>query len=166
MNYKRRDLEVTTLDSMGMILDSFKFESVHALMVLNKWTWCNLDVIPRVPTVEELKAQARQLFYQMAKQPRENTRVGCGGLLLHRWVWDTSIELELIFVWQIASTTSTKLVEVEDDSKLYAPGTHITTSKHQTFVVVEDLGDGVVRARSDEDAELYDVPKSTITHSM
>jgi hypothetical protein len=56
------------------VLATFDFERVHHVMESISWTWANLD---RVPTLPELKAEARRLLGELDGSPGVH---GSGGL--------------------------------------------------------------------------------------
>ena len=87
------------------IIEHFNFEAVRALMVINRWTYAG-DKEP--PTIDEMKALVYGLYRSLVDANRPNTRCGTGGFKLCRWEWDTSVELELIFAWQVMSETMRK----------------------------------------------------------
>lgn len=87
------------------ILEYFNFEAVRALMIINKWTWAGYK---DTPTVDEMKGTVWSLYQHICEIEQPNTRCGIGGFKLCRWEWDTSIELELIFAWQVMGETVSK----------------------------------------------------------
>jgi hypothetical protein len=56
------------------VLATFDFARVHHVMESISWTWANLD---RVPTLPELKAEARRLLAELDGAPGVH---GSGGL--------------------------------------------------------------------------------------
>jgi hypothetical protein len=56
------------------VLATFDFGRVHHVMESISWTWANLD---RVPTLAELKAEARRLLAELDGSPGVH---GSGGL--------------------------------------------------------------------------------------
>lgn len=61
------------------ILDEFDFESVHKAMVALNWTWSSTD---GVPTIGELRRQARELLKELIKS--NNEIIGTGGFYVYR----------------------------------------------------------------------------------
>lgn len=84
------------------IMESFDFEGVHALMVLNRWAYRSDK---NAPNIQELKDTANQLIYTMANLECVNNRCGTGGFSLYRFQWESHIELELVFKWRTGSAT-------------------------------------------------------------
>lgn len=94
---------VTKTSKLGdEIMDKFDFEGVHALMVVNNWTYRGDK---EIPDVEELKSTVRQLIYTMENQERINNRCATGGFVLTRFQWDSSLEMDLIFSWRRSSAS-------------------------------------------------------------
>ncbi len=87
------------------ILERFDFESVRALMLINRWTYDAGETDAPCPTVQRLRDVATQLFYSLWRQARDNTRCSTGGFVLTRFIWDTSTEIELAFCWQRTGET-------------------------------------------------------------
>ena len=84
------------------IIEHFNFEAVRALMIVNKWTYAGER---QPPTIDEMKALVYSLYRSLIDCDRPNNRCGTGGFKLCRWEWETSIELELIFAWQVMGET-------------------------------------------------------------
>jgi hypothetical protein len=96
------ELREKTLEVGSGLIERFNFEKVHALMVINKWTYCsNREVV----SIEELKYTCYQILATLADCERLSTRTGTGGFKLYRHAWDTSFELELLFSWECLSYT-------------------------------------------------------------
>jgi len=94
-----------TQPTITNIIERFDFEKVRALMILNNWTWMGEK---ESPTVERMKDTADNLYVSILNSSRPNTRISTGGFVLSRWEWDTSVELELSFVWQRSSDTRSR----------------------------------------------------------
>jgi len=65
------------------LLENMDFEKIHALMVVNKWTWSTYDYQTKVhenqvPTLEALKITARTLIVRMLGEPIGSS-IGTGG---------------------------------------------------------------------------------------
>lgn len=55
-------MNAAALTAIDRIIANFDFEKVHHYMSLVKWSWCYGEGPDGVPTIEQLKAQARQLL--------------------------------------------------------------------------------------------------------
>lgn len=81
------------------IMNGFDFNIVHDYMVKTDWKW-----IDKVPTLEEIKAQAQNLLfravdeYVKTKQPFGN--IGTGGFMVYYFPWG----MELVFKLEYRST--------------------------------------------------------------
>ena len=80
------------------IMKKFDFDKVHALMLLNKWTWA----AEGVPTPGMLRSTACHLFESMVAafltSNIDHSRASCGGLNLALHCWsDGQVNLILSF---------------------------------------------------------------------
>lgn len=55
-------MKTTASIAISKILKNFNFEKVHQFMSLTKWSWWDGEGPDRVPTIEQLKSQARQML--------------------------------------------------------------------------------------------------------
>ena len=83
------------------IMESFDFQKVHAVMRLVEWKWsCNGEL--RVPTLDEIRAQARRLLDRVVYHDPDGTGVSncaTGGFCAYRFPWG----VELVFAFERAS---------------------------------------------------------------
>lgn len=66
------------------VMENFRFDKVHAFMVLTDWVWNIQDENDsRVPTIEEIKAETKLLLskaYDKCKENGEDYAIKSGGL--------------------------------------------------------------------------------------
>lgn len=58
------------------IIKEFDFAMVHEVMVFTKWKWG--EVNPKIPTVDRLKARARDLLERVSHEP-DGISISTGG---------------------------------------------------------------------------------------
>jgi len=76
MLHTKADLE----KQADIIMNQFNFEKVHAHMTKEGWKWYMGEPENRVPTIEEIKVQARVLLNKAIWDDRNVTDCGTGGL--------------------------------------------------------------------------------------
>lgn len=94
-----------TLSNFAEIVERFDFESVHALMVVNHWSYCGEQ---EVPTVARLKSMVMSMIYTLAENTRPNCSVSSGGFILTRFEWDHAFDYQLVFAWKDVSQSERK----------------------------------------------------------
>lgn len=72
------------------IMDEFNFERVHKAMVALNWEWSGSD---GVPTIGELRRQARQLLKELTNN--KNRVVGTGGFYAYQDFETVGLRFEL-----------------------------------------------------------------------
>jgi uncharacterized protein with GYD domain len=90
--------DLTTEETIDYIISNFKFDKVHAYMVLTNWTWQGAST---PPTIKELKKHAEYCLWEAVRQGRESknqqANTGNGGFIATYNVFDTKECLKLAF---------------------------------------------------------------------
>lgn len=84
------------------VMERFNFEKTAALMKVMGWKWAGDS---DTPTADDLRSTARHLIYTMSQNTRINNKCSTGGLVLCRFEWENSMELELIFAFEKSGAT-------------------------------------------------------------
>jgi hypothetical protein len=95
------------------ILSNFEFEKVHKVMVALDWKWFVGDPdVMRVPTIEEIKAEAYRLLIDCYLTPTSRWMIATGGLRVNK---DDGL-LQLQFVvdeWDLYGYDDQEIEELE-----------------------------------------------------
>lgn len=71
--------KVKTEADIEAILDDFDFEYVRSYMQLTHWSWRNAENEDGIPTIDELKSQARKLIEDVIYDKEEHRFISTGG---------------------------------------------------------------------------------------
>ena len=60
----------------------FKWEKIHAYMLLSNWTWADVE---GVPDVHDLQVKVSSLMEKVRNSSLENTSMCGGGFFVNKW---------------------------------------------------------------------------------
>ena len=83
-------------ENIDKIINNFDFEKVHEVMNFLGWEWHPLN---KVPSIDELKKQARELLEQICAEPDiHNISTGGFEVILHRDILTLKFVIEECFI--------------------------------------------------------------------
>jgi hypothetical protein len=77
-------------ENIDNIIENFDFDKVHRVMVFMDWKWA-FSVVVRVPSIDELKDEARRLLGNLVENNNRFTE--CGGLRAEKYKKDDYFRL-------------------------------------------------------------------------